>query len=188
MKKLGLLPRILIAIALGIGAGFLLPQWAGRIFATFNQIFSQFLSFIIPLLILGLVAPAIADLGKRAGKMLLVTVGIAYAMSVAVGLLTYGVSYLTFPSIVQAGAVTSDGVGDLAPYFCIDIPPVMAVMTALILAFTLGLGAAQLESGGLRRGLDDLQRVIVMVISKVLIPGLPLYIFGIFLPKHRFLA
>lgn len=181
MKKLGLLPRILIAIALGIGAGFLLPQWAGRIFATFNQIFSQFLSFIIPLLILGLVAPAIADLGKRAGKMLLVTVGIAYAMSVAVGLLTYGVSYLTFPSIVQAGAVTSDGAGDLAPYFCIDIPPVMAVMTALILAFTLGLGAAQLESGGLRRGLDDLRRVIVMVISKVLIPCLPLYIFGIFL-------
>ena len=88
MKRIGLLPRILIAIALGIGAGFILPEWAGRIFATFNGIFSEFLSFIIPLLILGLVAPAIADLGKSAGRMLLVTVAIAYVMSVAVGLFT----------------------------------------------------------------------------------------------------
>lgn len=181
MKRIGLLPRILIAIALGIGAGFVLPEWAGRIFATFNEVFSEFLSFIIPLLILGLVAPAIADLGKSAGKMLVVTVAIAYVMSVAVGMFTYGVSCLTFPSIVQAGAVSSTPARELTTYFGLDIPPVMTVMTALVLAFTLGLGAARLEQGGLRRGLDDLRKVIVMVIGNVLIPLLPLYIFGIFM-------
>lgn len=181
MKRIGLLPRILIAIALGIGAGFILPEWAGRIFATFNGIFSEFLSFIIPLLILGLVAPAIADLGKSAGRMLLVTVAIAYVMSVAVGLFTYGVSCFTFPSIVEAGAVSSGAARELTCYFSLEIPPVMTVMTALVLAFTLGLGAARLEQGGLRRGLDDLRKVIVMVITHVLIPLLPLYIFGIFM-------
>ena len=181
MKKIGLLPRILIAIALGIGAGFVLPEWAGRIFATFNEIFSEFLSFIIPLLILGLVAPAIADLGKSAGRMLVVTVAIAYVMSVAVGLFTYGVSCVTFPGIVEPGAVSSAPARELTPFFGLDIPPVMTVMTALVLAFTLGLGAARLEQGGLRRGLDDLRKVIVMVIGNVLIPLLPLYIFGIFM-------
>ena len=181
MKRIGLLPRILIAIAMGIGAGFVLPEWAGRIFATFNEVFSEFLSFIIPLLILGLVAPAIADLGKSAGRMLLVTVAIAYVMSVAVGLFTYGVSCFTFPSIVEAGAVSSDPARELTCYFSLEIPPVMTVMTALVLAFTLGLGAARLEQGGLRRGLDDLRKVIVMVITHVLIPLLPLYIFGIFM-------
>ncbi len=181
MKRIGLLPRILIAIVLGIGAGFILPEWAGRIFATFNGIFSEFLSFIIPLLILGLVAPAIADLGKSAGRMLLVTVAIAYVMSVAVGLFTYGVSCFTFPSIVEAGAVSSGAARELTCYFSLEIPPVMTVMTALVLAFTLGLGAARLEQGGLRRGLDDLRKVIVMVITHVLIPLLPLYIFGIFM-------
>ena len=181
MKRIGLLPRILIAIAMGIGAGFVLPEWAGRIFATFNEVFSEFLSFIIPLLILGLVAPAIADLGKSAGRMLLVTVAIAYVMSVAVGMFTYGVSCFTFPSIVEAGAVSSEPARELTTYFGLDIPPVMTVMTALVLAFTLGLGAARLEQGGLRRGLDDLRKVIVMVIGNVLIPLLPLYIFGIFM-------
>lgn len=181
MKRIGLLPRILIAIALGIGAGFVLPEWAGRIFATFNEIFSEFLSFIIPLLILGLVAPAIADLGKSAGRMLVVTVAIAYVMSVAVGLFTYGVSCVTFPGIVEPGAVSSAPARELTPFFGLDIPPVMTVMTALVLAFTLGLGAARLEQGGLRRGLDDLRKVIVMVIGNVLIPLLPLYIFGIFM-------
>ena len=76
--KIGLLPRILIAIALGIGAGFVFPEWLSRCFITFNGIFSSFLGFLIPLLIVGFVAPAIAELGKQAGKMLLVTAIIAY--------------------------------------------------------------------------------------------------------------
>ena len=65
--KLGLLPRIIIAIALGIVCGLFFPGWIVRIFLTVNSLFGNFLNFIIPLLILGLVAPGIADLGKGAG-------------------------------------------------------------------------------------------------------------------------
>ena len=64
--KIGLLPCILIAIALGIGAGFIFPEFLVRIFLTFNSLFSSFLTFVIPLIIVGLVTPAIADIGKAA--------------------------------------------------------------------------------------------------------------------------
>ena len=76
--KTGLLGKILIAIALGVGLGMIVPEWTVRLFLTFNGIFSQFLGFAIPLIIVGLVAPAISDIGRGAGKMLLVTVLIAY--------------------------------------------------------------------------------------------------------------
>ena len=62
--KLGLLPRIIIAIALGIVCGLFFPGWIVRIFLTVNSLFGNFLNFIIPLLILGLVAPGIADLER----------------------------------------------------------------------------------------------------------------------------
>ena len=91
MKKLkiGLLGKILIAIALGVGLGLIAPAWMVRIFLTFNGIFSQFLGFAIPLIIVGLVAPAISDIGKTAGKMLLITVGIAYGSTVFAGIVSY---------------------------------------------------------------------------------------------------
>ena len=96
--KIGLLGRILIAIALGIALGhvFTLP-WV-RIFATFNSIFGQFLGFIIPLIIVGLVTPAIADIGKGAGKLLLITVGIAYADTVIAAILSYTTGSTFFPA------------------------------------------------------------------------------------------
>ncbi len=181
--RIGLLPRIIIAILAGIGAGLIFPLWAGRIFATFNAIFSSFLGFIIPLLIVGLVAPAIADLGKKAGKMLGVTVLIAYVMTFAVGMLSFGVSDWIFPTLIPesdfAGATAA--ADSPMPYFTIDIPPLMTVMTALVLAFVLGLGVASLSSVALRNVLCDFRGVIEWAIAKIIIPCLPIYIFGIFL-------
>ena len=75
--SLGLLPRIIIAIILGIVFGLFLPRSVVRVFVTFNSIFSNFLQFLIPLIIIGLVTPAISDIGKGAGKLLLITVLIA---------------------------------------------------------------------------------------------------------------
>ena len=147
MKRFGLLPKILIAIALGIICGIWLPTGAVRIFSTFNSIFGEFLSFIIPLIILGLVAPAIADIGKDAGRLLIQTVILAYGFTLLAGILSYGVSVTSFPSFidtrvdfeVQSKAVTPE------PFFTISMPPLMTVMTALILAFTLGLGMAYIN-------------------------------------------
>ena len=77
-KKIGLLGKIAIAIALGIGIGMIAPAWIVRVFVTFNGIFSQFLGFAIPLIILGLVTPAISKLGTSAGKLLIITVLLLY--------------------------------------------------------------------------------------------------------------
>ena len=102
--KIGLLGKILIAIALGIGLGLLAPAWLVRPFITFNGIFSQFLGFAIPLIIVGLVAPAISDIGKTAGKMLIVTVAIAYGSTVFAGLVSYLTGAALFPGMIQSGS------------------------------------------------------------------------------------
>ncbi|MCM1006079.1 MAG: dicarboxylate/amino acid:cation symporter [Prevotella sp.] len=182
--KPGLLFYIIIAIAAGIGAGYIFPEWCARIFATFNAIFSQFLGFCIPLIILGFVAPAIAEIGRTAGKMLVVTALLAYAFTLLAGLTSYFVSDSLFPSMVSADAYISAGGGQTTgcePYFNIEMPPLMTVMTALVLAFILGLGTAMLPIGAMRHGLEQFRDIISMVIRNVIVPLLPFYIFGIFL-------
>lgn len=181
--RLGLLPRIIIAIALGIGLGLVVPDGVTRLFLTFNAIFSQFLGFAIPLIILALVAEAIGSIGHSAGKMLLLTVAIAYGSTVFSGYLAYFTGDAIFPHLIEPGKVEQlQSAGEaLTPYFTVEMPPVMGVMTALVLAFILGLGIAHLESKALKHVIVDLKDIISDVIEKVIIPLLPLYIFGIFL-------
>ena len=181
--RLGLLPRIIIAIALGIGLGLVVPDGVTRLFLTFNAIFSQFLGFAIPLIILALVAEAIGSIGHSAGKMLLLTVAIAYGSTVFSGYLAYFTGDAIFPHLIEPGKVEQlQSAGEaLTPYFTVEMPPVMGVMTALVLAFILGLGVAHLESKALKHVIVDLKDIISGVIEKVIIPLLPLYIFGIFL-------
>ena len=181
--KIGLLPRIIIAIILGIAIGTVFPAPLVRIFVTFNGIFSEFLNFSIPLIIVGLVTVAIADIGKGAGKMLLVTALIAYGATLFSGFLSYFTGVTVFPSLIEPGVPleeVSEAQGIL-PYFSVSIPPLMNVMTALIFAFTLGLGLASLNSDALKNVARDFQEIIVRMISAVILPLLPLYIFGIFL-------
>ena len=181
--KIGLLARIILAIALGIGCGQFLPQWVVRLSATFNGLFSEFLGFIIPLIIVGLVTMAIADIGQKAGKMLIVTVLIAYGSTLFAGFLSYFTGTTCFPMLIEPGVKlqeVSQAVG-VSPYFSVSIPPLMNVMTALILAFVLGLGLAHLERQALRQVAADFQEIIVRTISRAIIPLLPYYIFGIFL-------
>ena len=181
--KIGLLARIIIAIILGIAIGTFFPAPLVRIFVTFNGIFSEFLNFSIPLIIVGLVTVAIADIGKGAGKMLLVTALIAYFATLFSGFLSYFTGVTVFPSLIEPGVPleeVSEAKGIL-PYFSVSIPPLMNVMTALVLAFTLGLGLASLNSDALKNVARDFQAIIVRMISAVILPLLPLYIFGIFL-------
>ena len=181
--KIGLLPRIIIAIILGIAIGTIFPAPLVRIFVTFNGIFSEFLNFSIPLIIVGLVTIAIADIGKGAGKMLLITALIAYGATLFSGFLSYFTGVTIFPSLIDTGVPleeVSEAQG-IVPYFSVSIPPLMNVMTALILAFTLGLGLASLQSDVFKNVARDFQEIIVRMISAVILPLLPLYIFGIFL-------
>lgn len=183
VKKIGLLPRILLSIVLGIGFGMFLPMWCVRLFATFNALFSELLGFVIPLIILGLVSVAIADFGGKAGKMLLITAALAYGFTVLSGLFSYLVADLSFPLLIKPGALAEElaNVDKVQPYMSMSIPPLMGVMTALVLSFVLGIGMAAINSKGLKGIMDDFQDIVVMLIEKCIIPLLPLYIFGIFM-------
>lgn len=179
--KIGLVGRIIIAMVLGFLLGGVLPLKVTRVFTTFNGLFSQFLGFIIPLLIVGLVAPAIADIGKKAGRMLLATTALAYIATLISGFASYFTSVGLFPDLIEAGTLTStlSRGNDAAAYFVIEIPPLMGVMTALILAFILGLGMANVRGIALHGVFNDFREIIYRTIARVIIPLLPIFIFGI---------
>lgn len=187
MKKIriSLLGKVVIAILGGIVFGLFLPDAIARIFVTFNSLFGSFLSFAIPLIILGLVAPAIGDLGKGAGKLLAITALIAYGSTLFSGFFTYLSCSAVFPQIItpsaELTAIENPEDFMLTPYFVVGMPPLMDVMTALILSFTIGLGLSSISGTTLRDGFNDFKDIITKVIEAVIIPLLPLHIFGIFL-------
>ena len=179
----GLLFRIAVAIILGVLLGNVLHEGIVRVFVTFNGVFSQFLGFMIPLIIVGLVTPAIAEIGRGVGSMLLATVAIAYADTSLAALLGYGVGEWLFPSMV-ANADAMAGVSqpvDIQPYFSVKIPALLDVMSALVLSFIMGLGISYGNLQSLRNLAAEFKDVVARVIAKAIIPLLPLYIFGIFL-------
>lgn len=183
LPKIALVWKVLIACILGICLGLFLPVPIVRIFTTFSAIFSQFIGFLVPLIILGLVTPAICRVGKKAGKMILATVLLAYFSTVLAGFFSYFTSAGLFPKIIgdsTTGVELASSV-NVDPFFTMNIPPLMDVMTALVLAFLLGIMLTILERDYLRNVVYDFEAVTVMSIRKVFIPLMPLYIFCIFL-------
>ena len=185
IKKIGLLPRVIIAIILGLLLGMVLPAPAVRIFVTFNSIFASFLFFCIPLIIVGLVAPGIADLEKNAGRLLAITTLLAYGSTIFSGFFTYFSCRAVFPLMVEPNAAltTVDNPENslLTPFFTIGIPPLFDIMAALVLAFILGIGIAACKGETLKLALNEFKLIVERVISVVIVPLLPVYIFGIFL-------
>lgn len=183
-KKLGLLPKLILGILAGIAIG-LASMAAGnytfvRILNTFSSIFGNFLKFVIPFIIIGFVAPGIADLGKKASKLLIVTAGIAYISTVAAGFASFLVGKSILPHFLKIGDKASGNGADVSAFFTIEIPPVMGVMSALVTAFVLGLGMAALKEKNLLNAIKDFQAIVMMVVRNILIPCIPIYIAGIF--------
>lgn len=185
MKKLwnNLLFRVIIAITLGIVLGGILPESIGNIFATFNGLFDQLLKFLVPLIIVGLIIPAISKLGNSSGKMLLTTVAIAYGSTLFSGFSTYFASMSIFPSLIdnQSVVFADEQARSLTPYFILQIPPFFDVMGALVFSFLIGIGLSRLQNSKLAEVSYDFENIISFIIDKVIIPLLPLFIFGIFL-------
>ena len=183
IKKLGLLPLIIISIIVGIALGNVLPLGAVRVFTTFNALFSQFLGFMVPLIIVGLVTPAIADVGKGAKKLLLITVLLAYCDTVLSGLLSYSVGSWLFPSLINTQETFEQvkSATAIEPYFTINIPALFDIMSGLVFSFIAGLCITSQRLNNLYGVFSDLSKVVDAVIRNVIIPILPLYIFGIFL-------
>ncbi|MBR4533839.1 MAG: dicarboxylate/amino acid:cation symporter [Bacteroidaceae bacterium] len=188
MNRLPLLLRIVIAIFLGIVLGRIMPLWLLSVFTTFNAVFSSWLKFLIPLIIVGLVMPAIADIGKSAGRLLTITVCIAYGSTVISGMFSYAVSSSVFPHLITPSAVSAVGGATdpvAPPYFTLAIPPLLDVMSALVLAFVAGLGMAYMGLDKMKGVADDFRLLVQKAIGVAVIPLLPLYIFGIFAEMTR---
>lgn len=186
MKRLSssLLFRIIVAIILGIACSFFFPTALARVFVTFNGLFGNFLGFFIPVLIFALITPAIAGLGRGAGKWLAITTGIAYGSAVISGLIAWAVSASFYPWLLAGSnqvQVADIEEGALDSYISIEMPAPMPVMTALILAFVIGVAMTTVKSDTLFGGVKDLRRVVMKVITSFIVPLLPLYIFGVFL-------
>ena len=184
MRKMGLLPKLIIAIIIGIVIGSFGTQWMVRLLATFNGLFGNFLNFVIPLIIIGFIAPGIGDLGADAGRLLAVTAGIAYGSTIFSGSLAYFTSSIVLPTFLKMGALNV-GVENpeealLAPYFHVDMPPIFDVMTALLLAFVLGLGIAAIKKDVIKKFMSEFQEIVDKIISNIIIPLLPYHIAGIF--------
>ncbi len=184
MKKLGLVSKLIIAIILGILLGAFSPEFVVRALATFNSIFGNFLGFVIPLIILGFVVAGIADLGAGAGKLLAITTGIAYGFTLISGAVTYLIGINVFQTFIKATSSLTNAANPedklLTSYFEVSMPPIMGVMTALILAFLLGLGIAYIKGKTLYNAAVEFQQIIEKTIRSIIIPLLPIYITGIF--------
>lgn len=184
-QKFPLLARVATAIVLGILLGQAMPMWLARVFITFNDLFSNFLGFIIPLIIVGLVTPAIGELGKGAGKLLLFTTVIAYGSTLFSGFFTYFSCQAVFPAVIGGSSLPSAGGNEvetmLAPYFSVAMPPALDVMSALIFSFCVGIGLSLIQGDALRKAFADFHEIITRIIASVIIPLLPVYIFGMFL-------
>ena len=162
-----------------------MPPWFARIFVTFNDLFGNFLSFLIPLIIVGLVTPAIGELGKGAGRLLLITTLIAYTSTLFSGFFTYFSCQLSFPTLLEGVSFPTTGTDSsnnvLKTYFSINMPPLLDVMSALIFSFCVGIGISIIKGQTLQKAFVDFRDIITRIIASVIIPLLPIYIFGMFM-------
>ena len=187
-KKLGLVPQLILAIAVGILIGQYMPLWSCRLVVTMSSIFSSYLKFVIPLMILAYVSMGIADLSQEAGKLLLITVALAYGSTLIAGSASYLVSSTLFPHFISASAVEriQAAAGDsVATYFSIALPPILDTLSAVVLAFIIGLCLSSLRNktvgSSLYNGMKDFSAIIDAVLHASIIPLLPLYICGTFM-------
>ncbi len=177
--KLGLFPKVLIAIVLGSLLGLVAPDVLVRILKTFNVLFAQILKFIVPLLVLGLVTPSVANLGKGAGKMLIAVMLISYLSTVGAGFFSYGCANSLLPHYLDVGELSAGTAGEktFAPYIELKIPPICDILTALLLSFMVGVGIIFTNSSALKKGFDEFGGIVKLTIEKAVIPFLPFYIF-----------
>lgn len=177
--KLGLIPKLLVGIAAGILLGFFAPMPLVKAVATIGYCLGQYIKFIIPLIVIAFVGAGIASFGKQAGKILTLTLVLAYVSTILAELLTYSVGVLALPSLkIPMGALTKGTA--ITPYLKIDAPPVMGVMSALLLAIILGIGATWLERKSLLNFLTDFSLLIMRLLKGALIPVLPYFIATVF--------
>ena len=193
MKKLGLLPRLIIGITLGIIVGLIMnktqsnivTKMLGAVIGTYTSLFGNLLKFTVPLIILGLITPGIADLGKKAGKMLTFTTALAYISSIIAVFFAYGVGKILIPMLLHGidarkltGEIKTETIfNSVVP---LDLGQIMGAMTAIALAFVIGLGLAYSKEETLKNIVFEFKDIVEKFLNKVIIPFIPFHIAGLF--------
>ncbi len=180
MKFLKSLPaRLLLGILLGIALGLVLPREVMEVVVTLKYILGQIITFCVPLIIIGFIAPSITKLGGSATRLLGVAVALAYVSSILAALLSMGAGYTIIPHLHIADAV--EGLRELPGVaFQLDIPQIMPVMSALVLSLLLGLAAVWTKARSLSALLMEFQTMVLEMVKRVIIPLLPFYIAATF--------
>lgn len=171
---------LILGIILGLGCKNLNIVSPIRILSTFSSLFSNFLSFVIPLIIIGFIVPGIATLGKNSGKVLIGTTILAYISTILAGTAAFFIGNAFLPKLITNSTLSAASDINIDPYFTIDIPPILNIMSALVFAFVFGIGLSRIKNSSLLRGFEEFSSIIAMVISKILIPLVPVYIGAIF--------
>ena len=175
-KRPGLLCKLFAAMAVGVAVGCFAPDWSIRALNCFRDLFGQFIKFIVPFIIVGLVTPAITDTGRKAGKLLLLTMGIAWVSTVFAGYFAYGISLEVFPKILS-GTLNEAAVTKTFPaFFSLKIPPVLDVITALITALVIGFGSIATGSTAMQNLANELREIVTVTLKRAFVPFLPLYV------------
>ena len=171
--------QLLIAVVVGILAGFYVEGTVLSAIVSIKHLTGQIIFFLVPLIILGFIAPSIAHLRSNASKMLLFAFGITYLSSIGASFFGAAVGYQVIPHLdIASDANTLKALPE--NMLKIDIPPVMNVMTALVLAALIGIATAWVKSDEFSRLLDIFQQMVLEMVKKILLPVLPVFIFANF--------
>ena len=183
-KRIPLIAKLIIAVTLGIVLGSTLPTSIIRVFVTFSSIFSAFLGFTIPLIIVGFIVPGISQVSNNAGKLLGLSTGVAYISTIIAGTFAFLSAQAVLPSILANATLQSFKNPEdllLKPFIEFKMAPIFDVTTALIISFILGIGISATQSEGLKQGFADFGEIIEKLRATVIIPLLPFYILGVFM-------
>ena len=176
MKKLltSLPAKLLICIIVGIIVGLIVPESVMAVLVPIKNILGQVINFIVPLIVIGFIAPSITKLGSNASRMLGVALVLAYVSSVLAALLSMGAGYAIIPNLTFGQAT------ELTPLpkdvFALSIPQIMSVMSALAFSVFIGLAAVWTKAKTVITILDEFQKIVLQLVSKIVIPILPVFI------------
>ena len=167
--------RLLLGVVIGILAGLVANEGLMHVVVTLNYIMGQVISFCVPLIIIGFIAPSITKLGKNASRMLGIALVLAYTSSLGAALFSMAAGYALIPGMSINPAV--EGLKELPEVvFQLSIPPVMGVMSALVFSVMIGLAATWTKAVTVTKLLDEFQKIVLDVVKKIIIPILPIYI------------
>ena len=177
MKKIfsSLPVKLLTGIVIGIIFGQIFPENVMSVVVPLKNILGQVINFVVPLIVIGFIAPSITKLGNNASRMLGVALMVAYTSSVLAALLSMGAGYAIIPNLPVVSEI--EGLKELPEdVFGLTIPQIMNVMSALAFSILIGLAAIWTKAKTIITILDEFQNIVLAIVSKIIIPILPVFI------------